>query len=166
MTSICGSRFWDEFLLQELTTVVSGNRLSRKITQWNCTLFFDCAWTKCELWLLASLAYIKKMNSFKCFQAGTWLCVLSLPINLLYIFISCKVSGSLVIVYYVEGDGGHLLNEIMGQPGFRTAVRGSYESYSMPWEEIMEDLPTCVLQLGLMLRFAWFKVMDKNTDHN
>ena len=48
--------------------------------------------------------------------------------------------GSLVIVYYVEGDGGHLLNEKMGQPGFRTAVRGSCQSYSMPWEEIMEDL--------------------------
>ena len=74
--------------------------------------------------------------------------------------------GSLVIVYYVEGDGGHLLNEKMGQPGFRTAVRGSCQSYSMPWEEIMEDLPTCVLQLVLMLRFAWFKVIDKSTDHN
>ena len=48
--------------------------------------------------------------------------------------------GIMVIVYYVEGDGGHLLNEKMGQPGFRTAVRGSCQSYSMPWEEIMEDL--------------------------
>ena len=61
-------------------------------------------------------------------------------------FVSCQVSGSLVIVYYVEGDGGHLLNEKMGQPGFRTAVRGSCQSYSMPWEEIMEDLTFCVVQ--------------------
>ena len=73
--------------------------------------------------------------------------------------------GIMVIVYYVEGDGGHLLNERMGQPGFRTAVRGSCQSYSMPWEEIMEDLLTCVMQLVLMLRFALFKVIDKNTDH-
>ena len=50
------------------------------------------------------------------------------------------MQGSLVIVYYVEGDGGHLLNEKIGQPGFRTAVRGSCQSYAMPWEEIMEDL--------------------------
>ena len=54
--------------------------------------------------------------------------------------------GIMVIVYYVEGDGGHLLNERMGQPGFRTAVRGSCQSYSMPWEEIMEDLMFSIVQ--------------------
>ena len=68
------------------------------------------------------------------------------------------MQGSLVIVYYVEGDGGHLLNEKMGQPGFRTAVRGSCQSYSMPWEEIMEDLVclnNCVMQTVLLSDFAW-----------
>ena len=72
---------------------------------------------------------------------------LSLPVNLPCSVISCHMFGSMVIVYYVEGDGGHLLNERMGQPGFRTAVRGSCQSYSMPWEEIMEDLMFCVVQL-------------------
>ncbi len=45
-----------------------------------------------------------------------------------------------MIVYYVEGDGGHLMTEIMGKQEFRTVVRGSCVSYHMPWEDIMEQL--------------------------
>ena len=77
--------------------------------------------------------------------------------------------GNLVIVYYVEGDGGHLLNEKMGHPGFRTAVRGSCQSYSMPWEEIMEDL-VCwnifVSQTFLFSDFARQEVFNNITNHS
>ena len=75
----------------------------------------------------------------------------------------------MVIVYYVEGDGGHLLNEKMGHPGFRTAVRGSCQSYSMPWEEIMEDLMrfnNSALQTFLLSDLACEKGFDNNTNHS
>ena len=45
-----------------------------------------------------------------------------------------------IIIYYVEQDHGHLLNEVMEGPKFRTVVRGSCVSYQMPWEDILEDL--------------------------
>ena len=45
-----------------------------------------------------------------------------------------------MIVYYVEGDMGHLMNEEMGQQKFRTVVRGSCSSYHMPWEDILQQL--------------------------
>ena len=45
-----------------------------------------------------------------------------------------------MIIYYVEGDHGHLLNEDMGQQKCRTVVRGSCASYWMPWEDILESL--------------------------
>ena len=45
-----------------------------------------------------------------------------------------------MIVYYVEGDGGHLMTESFGQQRARTVVRGSCYSYHMPWEDIMEQL--------------------------
>ena len=79
------------------------------------------------------------------------------------------MQGSLVIVYYVEGDGGHLLNEKMGHPGFRTAVRGSCQSYSMPWEEIMEDLVSfnnAALQTFLQTDPARVKTLDNITNHS
>ena len=45
-----------------------------------------------------------------------------------------------MIVYYVEGDSGHLMDEEIGKQQFRTVVRGSCCSYQMPWEDILEDL--------------------------
>ena len=44
------------------------------------------------------------------------------------------------LVYYVEDDGGHLLNEHVQDPKFRTRVRGQAVSYPMPWEDIVTDL--------------------------
>jgi len=45
-----------------------------------------------------------------------------------------------MIIYYVEGDHGHLMNEEIGEQRARTVVRGSCVSYHMPWEDILEDL--------------------------
>ena len=45
-----------------------------------------------------------------------------------------------MLVYYVEGDYGHLMNEEMGQQKYRTVVRGSCCSFHMPWEDILEEL--------------------------
>ena len=45
-----------------------------------------------------------------------------------------------MIVYYVEGDSGHLMTEEVGKQRFRTVVRGSCCSYQMPWEDILESL--------------------------
>eukprot|EP00973_Karenia_brevis_P043630 6044686-Karenia_brevis.AAC.1 len=43
-----------------------------------------------------------------------------------------------MIIYYVEGGEGHLMNEEMGHQKIRVAVRVSCVSYQMPWEEILE----------------------------
>ena len=45
-----------------------------------------------------------------------------------------------MMVYYVEGDSGHLMTEEVGKQRFRTVVRGSCCSYQMPWEDILESL--------------------------
>ena len=45
-----------------------------------------------------------------------------------------------MVVYYVEGDKGHLLNEELGQQRSRTLVRGAACSFHMPWEDILQDL--------------------------
>ena len=45
-----------------------------------------------------------------------------------------------MIVYCVEGDRGHLMNEEVGQQQFRTVVRGSCCSFRMPWEDIIDCL--------------------------
>jgi len=45
-----------------------------------------------------------------------------------------------MVVYYIEGDYGHLMNEELGQQRFRTVVRGSPISFLMPWEDILKDL--------------------------
>ena len=45
-----------------------------------------------------------------------------------------------MIVYYVEGDYGHLMNEESGKQQFRTLVRGICCSFHMPWEDIIESL--------------------------
>ena len=45
-----------------------------------------------------------------------------------------------MIVHYVEGDHGHLMNEVVKQQQARTAVRGQALSFIMPWEEIVKSL--------------------------
>jgi hypothetical protein len=45
-----------------------------------------------------------------------------------------------MMVCYVEGDGGHLLNEDVQQQQFRTRVRGTAHSVHMPWEDIVAEL--------------------------
>ena len=46
-----------------------------------------------------------------------------------------------MVVYYVEGDGGHLLTEKVGRQQFRIVVRGTCVSYHMPWADIMDVVP-------------------------
>ena len=45
-----------------------------------------------------------------------------------------------MLVYYIEGDRGHLMDEVMAQQRSRTVVRGSACTYQMPWEEIVQDV--------------------------
>ena len=45
-----------------------------------------------------------------------------------------------MLVFYAEGDFGHLINEEVGKTKYRTAVRGSCCSFHMPWEEILHEL--------------------------
>ena len=45
-----------------------------------------------------------------------------------------------MLVYYIEGDRGHLMDEVIAQQRSRTVVRGSACTYEMPWEEIVQDL--------------------------
>ena len=45
-----------------------------------------------------------------------------------------------MLVFYVEGDWGHLMNEEMGAQKHRTAVKGSCFSFHMPWEDILDTL--------------------------
>ena len=47
-----------------------------------------------------------------------------------------------MLIYYIEGDHGHLMKEIMGQQRSRTVVRGSACTYQMPWEDIVQQLST------------------------
>ena len=49
-----------------------------------------------------------------------------------------------MIVYYVEGDRGHLMGEQVGAQRHRWGVRGHCFSYSMPWEDIMFALDSLV----------------------
>ena len=55
-----------------------------------------------------------------------------------------------MLVYYVEGDRGHLLNKELGKQQFRTLVRGSCCSFNMPWADILEDLKKNCLDQDLM----------------
>ena len=45
-----------------------------------------------------------------------------------------------MLVYYVEGDKGHLMDEVLGQKRYRTIVRGSCASFHMPWEDVLKEL--------------------------
>ena len=45
-----------------------------------------------------------------------------------------------MLIYYIEGDRGHLMKEAMGGQQKRTVVRGSACTYQMPWEEIVQEL--------------------------
>ena len=45
-----------------------------------------------------------------------------------------------MVVYYVEGDYGHLMSEELGRQAFRTRVRGGCCSFHMPWDDIVQSL--------------------------
>ena len=45
-----------------------------------------------------------------------------------------------MIVYYVEGDYGHLMNEVLKENQHRTSVRGHAYSFIMPWDDIVRSL--------------------------
>ena len=45
-----------------------------------------------------------------------------------------------MIVYYVEGDQGHLMNEVLKESKYRNAVRGQAFSFIMPWEDVVRSL--------------------------
>ena len=45
-----------------------------------------------------------------------------------------------MMVYYIEGDHGHLMNEEVHKPKFRTRVQGAPISFQLPWEAILEDM--------------------------
>ena len=45
-----------------------------------------------------------------------------------------------MIVYYVEADRGHLMNEVLKENQHRSAVRGQAFSFIMPWDEIVKSL--------------------------
>ena len=49
-----------------------------------------------------------------------------------------------MMVYYVEGDYGHLMEEQHGKVQDRTAFKGHCFSFVMPWEDIIRNL-TAVL---------------------
>ena len=49
-----------------------------------------------------------------------------------------------MVVYYVEGDRGHLMGEQIGGQRHRWGVRGNCFSYHMPWEDILRSLGRCV----------------------
>ena len=49
-----------------------------------------------------------------------------------------------ILIYYVEGDHGHLMNENMQNQRSRTVVRGGCVSYRMPWEDVLESLKKSV----------------------
>ena len=44
-----------------------------------------------------------------------------------------------MIVYYVEGHEGHVMNEEFGKQQWRTAVRGQCFSFVMPWSQILRE---------------------------
>ena len=54
-----------------------------------------------------------------------------------------------MIVYYVEGDYGHLMRESVGQATYRTAVRGHCYSFIMPWEDIVRSMNACMTDADL-----------------
>ena len=45
-----------------------------------------------------------------------------------------------MIVYYIEGDRGHLLEERVGEATHATVVRGNAYSFHMPWEQLLRKL--------------------------
>ena len=45
-----------------------------------------------------------------------------------------------MIVYYVEGHEGHMMNEAVGQQSWRPSVPGQCFSSVMPWTEMVREL--------------------------
>ena len=45
-----------------------------------------------------------------------------------------------MLVCYIEGTRGHLMNEDLYEQQFRTRVRGAAHSFLLPWEEVLAEL--------------------------
>ena len=45
-----------------------------------------------------------------------------------------------MMVYYIEDDHGHLMDEEMHKPKFHTRVQRAPISFQSPWEDILEDM--------------------------
>ena len=45
-----------------------------------------------------------------------------------------------IVIFYIEGDRGHLMEEELHRGEVRAAARGNISSFSMPWEEIYGNL--------------------------
>ena len=45
-----------------------------------------------------------------------------------------------MIVYYAEGDYGHLMMQSLSGQEHRTLMKGTCFSFHMPWEDILQDL--------------------------
>ena len=54
-----------------------------------------------------------------------------------------------MICYYVEGDYGHMMKEIVGKAQDRYAVHGRCYSFVMPWEDIIRELNLNMSDLDL-----------------
>ena len=44
-----------------------------------------------------------------------------------------------MLVYYVEGHEGHMMNEVVGKQEWRCNVRGQCFSFVMPWAQIIRE---------------------------
>ena len=55
-----------------------------------------------------------------------------------------------MVVYYVEEDWGHLMEETIAQPRHRTAVRGHCFSCIMPWEDVLDSLNAAMSDADLV----------------
>ena len=55
-----------------------------------------------------------------------------------------------MMMFFVEGDGGHLFGEVLNAQRYRVKVRGSCVSYLMPWEDIIRELRENYLDANLL----------------
>ena len=47
-----------------------------------------------------------------------------------------------MIVYYVEGNAGHVMNQVVGKAEWRSNVKGQCFSFIMPWAQLIREFKT------------------------
>ena len=47
-----------------------------------------------------------------------------------------------MIVYYVEGNAGHVMNQVVGKAEWRSNVQGQCFSFIMPWAQLIREFQT------------------------